>query len=806
MIRILNKYLLIEFPQNTVILFLLLSILYIHKPLQAQKIIWIESEDFNDRGGWTTDWQFMDQMGSPYLLSIGYGKPVEDASTKVNVKQPGYFRMWVRTLDWFTPQHPGQFNIAVNQHKAIKMFGKNGKNEWTWEDGGIFYLNDSVKVTIKDATGYYGRCDAIAFSNDTTWIPPVDNDDLMKLRIKYGSVSKKIENAGNYDVVVIGGGIAGTLAAVASAREGAKTALIQNRGQLGGNASHEIMVSPVGSRMTPLTENQKKYDPRETGLIEEIATYGPQRYFEAGKQFPDRLLRLTKSEPNLDLFLYTHATDVELHNNKIKSITTINVDSGKRLKFSGKLFIDCTGNGIIGVKVGAENSYGKESKTVYNETKAVNEPDSSTLGSSLKYWYLDEDQSQSFTVPSWAYHFPECTDFGVGRHPKLGVIDTQWMIELGGNDKTYANAESIRDDLLRLIFGVWDHIKNHCPELENESENKKLVWVSHVIGVRESYRLLGDYVLSELDVTNQILQEDRVAYGGWGLDEHPSEGFFNKKQLNNDTHNGILHSIPFRSLYSRNIDNLMMAGRDISATHVALTGTRVMYTCGVIGQAVGLAAGICIEKNTTPRNVYKLYIKELQQRLLKSGAYIIELPNMDSDDKALTANITASSELTPGSEVINGYARASLPTIYPNANMKYNAWIPDSTKTTEQWVQLNWKSPQKINVIHITFQNRGILAPKKFHLQQLIGKEWKTIKEIDNSEKFRRFVIPIEEINTNNLRIVLDENKASGGICEVRAYHEPKSCINMINRTNQLRKIPDGNILLPWEQDDLKKQ
>ncbi len=806
MIRILNRYLLKELPASAVFLFLLLSIISIQTPLHAQKIIWIEAEDFNDPGGWTTDWQFMDQMGSPYLLSIGYGIPVKDASTIVNVKHSGYYRMWVRTHDWYTPNHPGQFNIIVDRHQAIKTFGCSGQEDWTWEDGGIFYLSDNTNVIIKDVTGYYGRCDAIVFAKDTTWIPPVNNDDLMTLRIKYGSVSQQIQNAGNYDVVVIGGGIAGTLAAVASAHEGAKTVLIQNRGQLGGNASNEIMVPPVGSRMTLLTEDQKKYDPRETGLIEEIATYGPQKYFEVGKQFPGRLLRLVESEPNLDLYLYTHATDVELQNNKIKSVTTVSVHSGKRLKFSGKLFIDCTGNGIIGVKAGAEHLYGKESKTMYNETKAVNEADSSTLGSSLKYWYLDEEQPQPFIAPPWAYHFPECTDFGVSRHPILGTIDNQWMIELGGTDKTYTNAEDVRDDLLRLIYGIWDHVKNHCTKLKGIAENKKLVWVSHVVGIRESYRLLGDYILTERDVTGQTLLPDRIAYGGWGLDEHPSEGFFKKEQLNDDTHGGILHSIPYRSLYSRNINNLMMAGRDISATHVALTGTRVMYTCGAIGQVAGMAAGMCTKKKCSPRDIYDQHLEELQQKLLKSGAYIIELPNLDPDDKALNAQITASSERYPASQVINGYARASLPTIYPNAPMQFNAWAPDPKQNGLQWIQLNWTAPQKINVVYITFQNRGILAPKKFHLEQFIEKEWEILKEIDNSQAFRRVVIPFRETNTNNLRIVLDENDASGGICEIRAYHESETCINMINRLNQLRIIPDGEILLPWQQGYLQDQ
>src|SRR5690606_37718048 len=179
--------------------------------------------------------------------------------------------------------------------------------------------------------------------------------------------------------------------------------------------------------------------------------------------------------------------------------------------FFGKVFIDCTGNGIVGIKAGAEYMVGRESKAMYNETKAPDVADTTTLGSSLKYWFEEQSTPQSFKSPSWIYSFPSCNDFGLGRHPVLeNGIDRQWMISLGGIDKTYDNAESVRDDLLRLIYGIWDHVKNHCPEHREKARNLKLVWVSHVVGVRESFRLKGDYVMTELDVTQQPLMPDRI--------------------------------------------------------------------------------------------------------------------------------------------------------------------------------------------------------------------------------------------------------------------------------------------------------
>src|SRR5690606_23802292 len=259
----------------------------------------------------------------------------------------GKFRLWVRTLDWTPKEHPGRFDIYVNQKKAERTFGQSGKEGWTWEDGGVFTLAKANEIRLKDLTGYYGRADVIAFSADLKWTPPSGLQEIAQLRLKHGAISQDVKDVGYYDVVVIGGGVAGTLAAVAAAREGARTVLIQNRGMLGGNASLENLVPPVGVVKSMLDDVHKNYDARETGLIEEIAAYGNQRYFEDGKLYPSRLLRLVKSEPNLDLFLNTHATEVEMKNEKdIASVIAISLPDGKRQRFSGQLFIDCSGNGI----------------------------------------------------------------------------------------------------------------------------------------------------------------------------------------------------------------------------------------------------------------------------------------------------------------------------------------------------------------------------------------------------------------------------------------------------------------------------
>ena len=785
-------------------LFFLITILLFSPYIFAQRTIWVEAEHFRNPGGWTKDFQFIDQMGSTYLMAIGLGTPVPDATTTVKISQAGSYKLWVRTKDWCPEFHPGRFEVSLQGKRSDRIFGKSGTRGWLWEYGGEFQLSGEIALGLHDLTGYYGRCDAIVLSSDKSWIPPPEADKISALRKKYGAISQDIKNMGTYDVVVVGGGVAGTLAAVSAARQGAITVLIENSNELGGNASSENLIPPVGAQQTLLSSEDKKYDPRETGIIEEVSTYGNQRYFIDGKLWPGRLKRLAEAEPNLSLFLKTEAVDVEMKSkSEISGVVCLDLTSSQRIRFKSKIFIDCTGNGIIGIKAGAEYMTGRESEDMYNETKAPDIADATTLPSSLKYWYLPQDQPQPFESPSWIYSFPECSDFEpiMDRHPKLGAIDSQWVIELGGTDNTYKNAEEVRDDLFRLIYGLWDHIKNHCTDKDNAgAKSMKLVWVGHVLGMRESYRLKGDYVMSEKDITEQPLLTDRVAYGGWGLDDHPSLGFFDKTRLNNHTHPGLCFSIPYRSLYSRNINNLMMAGRDISVTHVALSATRVMLTTGVIGHATGTAAGMAISKKTSPLGIYTDHLVELQQQLMKEGAYIIELANTDINDLALKAKASASSEYSPAGEAINGFSRARLPVSFRDAGKKLNAWVPDPKAEGPQWLQLNWTKPQRFNVVHIVFQNRGEMAPRKFVIEVQKNNNRVKLIEADNSKGFRRLVIPVNGIKTNALRIVLNEENIPGGIAEVRVYNESNRTIQNIRRANKTMNEPDEKVLLPWEK------
>ncbi len=772
-------------------------------PLAFAETVWIEAERFERLGGWVNDAQFIDQMGSPYLLANGLGEPVEDAHTRAAVPTPGPYRLWVRAKDWMPEHHPGRFLVLLGGKPAKGTFGATGRAGWRWEDGGVHRLSGQVEITLRDQTGYYGRCDVVVLTGNLDWTPPADVQAIAELRERHGGVSRQIQDMPRHDVVVIGGGLAGCTAAVAAARNGASVALIQNRPVLGGNASGEILVPPVGvwphGKQDPL-------DPRETGLVEEYRTAGNQRVSE-GKLYAKRLLRFVTQEPNLDLHLNTHGLDVEMAGGSrtvIAAVLAVNVHTGQRLRFPGRLFIDCTGDAVIGAAAGADYRHGKESKAMHNEPWAPDKPSKHTMGNGLKYYHRDTGRPQPFVAPPWIYDFTSCDAFAPGRHPRLirgSAVGYQWQIELGGMRDTIAHAEEIRDDLLRLIYGLWDHTKNHCPKLGKEAATHKLVWVGHVAGKRESRRLIGDYVLTMNDIGNQTPFPDRVAYGAWCTDDHYSEGFFHDgsfgRHHDHDEHayTGLPYSIPFRCLYSRNIDNLMMAGRDISATHLALSNTRVMLTCAVIGHAVGSGAAMCVENDTTPRGLYKRHIGGLQQRLLKEGAYLIDLRADDPCDLARKARLAASSERTlrggrmAAALVTNGYDRAQ--------DGKINAWSPDPDADGPHRIDLSWDAPVTFNVVHVVFQTAR-LAPRRFMLQTWDDGSWRTIAEVDRN-RHRRHVLGFDSVTTGGLRLVLPE---PAGVCAIRVYDEPQRVVEAARRAHRTMRLPDKGPWLPWRQSD----
>ncbi|MHB8902602.1 MAG: FAD-dependent oxidoreductase [Thermoguttaceae bacterium] len=773
--------------------------------------VWLEAERFADCGGWAVDAQFIDQMGSPYLLAVGLGKPVADARTSATLPKAGKYRLWVRSKDWVPEHHPGSFQVLIAGKEPDATFGASGKAGWVWEDGGVHDLPAQVVLGLHVLSGYYGRCDVVALAADLDWTPPGDLQGVALLRQQLGGVSSAVEVMPEADVVIVGGGLAGCTAAVAAARNGCSTVLVQNRPVLGGNASPEILVPPVGA-WPGVFRSQYPLDPRETGIIEEYRTAGNQRVSE-GKLYANRLLRLVRLEPNLKLHLNTHATGVQMQPGtpkRIAAVEAVDTISGRRLRFPGKVFIDCTGDSVVGVAAGAEYRQGKEPKSMYNEPWAPDEPSPNTMGNGLKYYARDAGQPRPFEAPPWIYPYPTCGSFNPERHPRLTTsieIDYQWMIELGGLRDTYADAEEIRDDLLRLVYGLWDHTKNHCDRDSQQAAGYELAWVGYVAGKRENRRLIGDYVLTQNDIGEQTLFADRVAFGAWSVDDHYSGGFFYQgataqhHDRPEGSYIGRPFSIPFRSLYSRNVDNLLMAGRNISASHLGMSDTRVMLTGAVMGHAAGTGAAFSVLKDTTSRGVYQDHMAALQQQLLKEGATIFDLPADDPRDLAPKAAVTASSWRTHISgekmlpeNVIDGFARA----VGPRMKETTHAWSPDPTVAGPHWVELAWPQPVTLNMVHVTFQT-GETAPHRFTLEARSEGRWQPLADVATGRRRRHVVGLSKPVTADALRLREDQ---PASVCELRVYEEPQRLVEIAQRAHANMLAPDEGPWLPWGDDD----
>ncbi|MGX9522905.1 FAD-dependent oxidoreductase [Vibrio mediterranei] len=455
----------------------------------------------------------------------------------------------------------------------------------------------------------------------------------------------------SYDIVIVGGGMSGVCAAISAARNDAKVALVQNRPMLGGNASSEVKMHICGADY-----HASRTNARETGIIEEILLRN--RYMNPQHSFSilDTVLwEFATEEENIDLYLNAHMNDVHVEEGNIKSVTVNQMTTGKKFVFDAPIFVDTSGDANLAFQSGADIRTGREASCEYDEELAPTIADKVMMGNTLMFTSKNLGFPVDFKKPKWAKNYSE-EDFNGRDHSNIEA--GYWWIELGGTDlDTISDGEDIRDELLKSVYGIWDHIKNGG---DHGAENHALDWVAMFSGKRDSRRILGDYVLNANDLFSGKVFDDTVAYGGWPMDMHVKGGMESREQPTNWIETNGLYSIPYRSLYSRNINNLYVGGRNISASHMAFGSTRVMATCAVIGQAIGTAAAKAALKGILPRDMNK-HISELQKRLIKDDCYLFGLIDHDESNLALNAKVTSSSE-QEGFEainVINGYQRSS---------------------------------------------------------------------------------------------------------------------------------------------------
>ncbi len=487
------------------------------------------------------------------------------------------------------------------------------------------------------------------------------------------------------DLVIVGGGLAGTSCAITAARAGLKVTLIQDRPVLGGNGSSEVRLWMLGA--TAHMGNNNRWA-REGGVVGEILVENLYRNPEGNPLIVDTiLLEKVVSEPNIRLLLNTAAFEVTKRDaDTIESVRAFCSQNSTQYFAYAPLFCDASGDGVVGFLSGAAFRMGAETSDEFGEKLAPSEDYGHLLGHSIYFYSKDTGKPVKFIPPSYAL-----TD--ITQIPRFRSFNAKedgcrlWWIEYGGRLDTVHDTETIKWELWKVVYGVWNYIKNSG--LFPEAETLTLEWVGQIPGKRESRRFEGDYLLHQQDVVEQHLHADAVSYGGWALDLHPADGIYSEKPGCNQWHSRGIYQIPYRTLYSRNIHNLFIAGRIMSATHVAFAAIRVMLTVAHAAQAAGMAAVLCHKYGVNPAQItQQRYIDELQRELLKRGQHIPRVKLVDPADLMSTATLNASSELAlvslpdDGEPVPLNYSWAQMLPIAAQASVPAIAFTVDVTKAT----------------------------------------------------------------------------------------------------------------------------
>ncbi|MBN1345783.1 MAG: FAD-dependent oxidoreductase [Phycisphaerae bacterium] len=607
------------------------------------------------------------------------------------------------------------------------------------------------------------------------------------------------------DVLIAGGGSAGVPCAVAAARLGKRVILCQDRPVLGGNASSEIRMHICGADASGARSEPLAVEAREGGIIEEIRLEACVRNPQRSASMLDLIFyELCRAEPNLTVMFNTTIVGVETDGSRITHVRADRQSTEDAFRIAAKVFVDCTGDGRLGLEAGAPYREGREDKNEYGESLAQARADNKRLCSTLLFTARKHDRPVPFVPPPWARTFTqehlEFRDHATSQ-VDYGLEYGYWWVETGGLIDTVKDNEKIRDDLLAILLGVWDHIKNGG---DHGAENWALDWFGFLPGKRESRRFIGRHVLSQSDLMESRPFEDAIAYGGWTMDLHVPEGVDAPDRaptvFNSVPH---LYEIPLRSCVSRDVSNLMFAGRNLSASHVAFGSTRLMATCAAVGQGVGVAAAYAVDHDRAPHEFVAdpRAMRAVQRRLLRDDAYLIGRLGDDGDDLARRAEIVASSEQTlgPARNVVSGQTRAvhgdkGAPP--DRANPGTHRWMSDPSERLPAWIELSWDKPVRLGEIQLIFDTGlhrvltlshsdayvakmvwGRPQPetvRDYVVLGFVGGAWREIAAVTGNYQRRRLHRPSGAPEAHALRI---EVRSTNGldharICEVRVYDD----------------------------------
>ena len=556
------------------------------------------------------------------------------------------------------------------------------------------------------------------------------------------------------DFVVAGGGLSGLCAAVAAARHGAKVVLVQDRPMLGGNASSEMRMGIMGVQNA---------DWKEAGLLEELQLmnfhYNPLMRYTL---WDDVMLSLVRAERNITLLLNTSVDGVEMEDGRIVALKAWNGNAYVRSTIRGRLFADCTGDGILRLS-GAKFRIGRELPEEFGEDYLQSGGDHRTMGNSILLQLRKQARRGAFVAPPWAYKFTD-DDFRGAERPETGnrsysyrrlYPDNQnfWWIEFGGNLDTIGDANAIQFELKKIAYGVWEYMKNHP---DRRCDGYELDWIGALPGKRESTRFVGPRILTQHDLMSGGRFDDVVAYGGWTMDDHHPDAFWKKGYVSQ--HHGVPapYGIPFDCLYSVNVPNLMFAGRDISVTHIALSSTRVMGTCALLGQAVGTAAAVALRHGETPAELRKRHIGEVQDLLEDDDCL---LPGRWRKVSKLTREArTAATNEVLRSGIDRAFAGKDNGLLLPIGEPVVYEWDSPRTLKGARLVfdsQMNpWlKRMRKLEAVQEGVQMPWPLA-KAFRLEARVDGAWTTVFE-DKENFLRLRKVAFKPVAADALRLVV---------------------------------------------------